>query len=175
MSATGAVILSCFAAVWWLAGTIVTGSGSAPMIAAPLLVTAGISALAWRLGAFRVAEEASPLEQKRRGRWVGIASAAEGIAIFVAVNVLINLGRRDLTAPAVAAIVGLHFLPLAKGLPAPRYYVTAASLLALAAAGGFAPDPGSDALAVCLAAAAILWLTALSVILLPARAGDRAR
>jgi uncharacterized membrane protein len=71
---------------------------------------------------------------------VGIASAAEGVAIFVTAMVLLNLGRRDLVVPAVAIIVGLHFLPLALWLPAPIFYIPAALLVAIGMAGTVVHD-----------------------------------
>jgi hypothetical protein len=39
--------------------------------------------------------------------------AAEGVAIFVAKNVLVNIGRNELFICCMALIVGLHFIPLA--------------------------------------------------------------
>lgn len=53
-------------------------------------------------------------EEKKRGKRFGIILAAEGIGIFVAVNVVINLHHRELIVPAIALVVGLHFIPLAK-------------------------------------------------------------
>jgi hypothetical protein len=53
-------------------------------------------------------------EEKKRGKRFGIILAGEGIGIFVAVNVVTNLHHRELIVPAIALVVGLHFLPLAK-------------------------------------------------------------
>jgi hypothetical protein len=50
--------------------------------------------------------------QKEKMYW--IIFAVEGIAIFIAKNILINIGRDDLFIPIFALIVGLHFIPLAK-------------------------------------------------------------
>lgn len=53
-------------------------------------------------------------EEKRSGKWFGIIFGAEGLGIFIAVNVVINLGYADLTISVIALVVGLHFYPLAK-------------------------------------------------------------
>jgi hypothetical protein len=85
MSPTGAVIMSAFAAIWWVVGARASGHGSTLMYAIALLVTVAIWIFAFRLrgrgGAVDAAEEA------RRNRLVGGASAVEGVLILVAVNV----------------------------------------------------------------------------------------
>ena len=105
-----------------------------------------------------------PNQPTANGRLVGIASAVEGLLIFIAINVLQNIGRPNLITPAVAVIVGLHFWPLARWLPARGYYLTGAALVVVGAAGLLVPDPGARALVVSLAAAGVLWLTSLWVL-----------
>ena len=58
--------------------------------------------------------EADVAEEKRMGKWFGIIFGAEGLGIFVGVNIVINLGYPDLVIPTIALVVGLHFFPLAK-------------------------------------------------------------
>jgi hypothetical protein len=53
-------------------------------------------------------------EKKRMGKWFGIIFGAEGLLIFLAVNIVINLGHPDLIIPAIALVVALHFYPMAK-------------------------------------------------------------
>jgi hypothetical protein len=53
-------------------------------------------------------------EKKRMGKWFGIIFGAEGLGIFLAVNIVINLGHSDLIIPAIALVVALHFYPMAK-------------------------------------------------------------
>jgi hypothetical protein len=53
-------------------------------------------------------------EKKRMGKWFGIIFGAEGLAIFLAVNIVIKLGHPDLIIPAIALVVALHFYPMAK-------------------------------------------------------------
>jgi MFS family permease len=53
-------------------------------------------------------------ERKKMGKWFGIIFGVEGLGIFLAVNIVINLGHPDLIIPAIALVVGLHFYPMAK-------------------------------------------------------------
>jgi hypothetical protein len=90
--------------------------------------------------------------------WAGIA---EGVVIVGGVNLVSWAGRPDLTDCIVAAVVGLHFLPLARWMPAPVFYLTGGGLLAFAIAGVALAGPLRD-VAVCGGAALVLWLTLAS-------------
>lgn len=168
MSPTGAVIMSIFAAIWWMVGTHASGHGSIPMYLLPVVITLTLVIVAKRRA--RQPDPTSPEEHARQGRLVGWASGAEGIAILVAVNVLANVGRQDWTAPIVAVIVGLHFVPLALWLPARVYYATGVLLVAIGFAGFLLADPAARIFGVSVAAAGVLWLTALLVLRVSARA-----
>ena len=58
--------------------------------------------------------EEDKAEGKRTGRWFGIIFGAEGLGIFIGINIAVNLGHADLTIPVIALVVGLHFYPLAR-------------------------------------------------------------
>ena len=162
MSAAGAIIMSGFAAVWWLVAFIATGQATVATYAIPVVITSMIVAVALRAGA--AAPPVPAAERARRGRLVGIASAVEGVAILIAVNVLANVGGRDFTAPVIAMIVGLHFVPLARALPARLYYLTAAFLVGLGVAGCFVTELQARVLGVGVGAACVLWLTSAAVL-----------
>lgn len=155
------VIMSAFAAIWWVVGAAQSGRGSLMMYAIGIVISGLMVALAWG----RDVRSAPPEERKRRGRIVGIASAVEGVAIIAAVSVLVNLGRRDLIAPAVAIIVGVHFLPLARWLPAPIYYFTGGLLVAVGMAGAVVQDLPARVLTIGIGAASVLWLSCGVVLL----------
>jgi hypothetical protein len=72
-----------------------------------------------------------PAESRRRRRLVGIWSGAEGGGILVGILVALNLGAPGAIMPVIAIAVGLHFVPLARYLPAPPYYFTGISLTAV--------------------------------------------
>jgi hypothetical protein len=166
MSVTGALILAFFATVWWVVGLRAAGHGPALLYLVPVVVAAALG------GAFRDVTRrrgaapgaADSAEEARRGRLVGWASAAEGIAIFIAANVLVNTGHRDAIAPTVALVVGAHFVPLARGLPAPAYYLTAGALVGLGVIGLTIGDLPTRLTLVSAGAAGVLWLTALSAL-----------
>jgi hypothetical protein len=152
----GAIIMAVFAALWWILGTRAAHQGSLPMYAAAVVISSVIIVIGLRLTG---RESGASEERKHRGRVVGIASGAEVLAIFVAVNVLTNIGRSDLAAPLIALIVGLHFFPLARWLPAPLYYASGVALVIIGAAGIAVSDVNVRLFAVCVAAACVLWLT----------------
>jgi hypothetical protein len=62
----------------------------------------------------KLTSEADLAEEKRVGKWFGIIFGAEGLGIFIAINVVISLGHPELTIPAMALVIGLHFYPMAK-------------------------------------------------------------
>ena len=76
---------------------------------------------------------------RRIGRLVGLASFAEVVAIVGGVQVVAHMGRPDLIVCLIAAVVGLHFLPLARWMPMPRYYVSGLALMAAACVGLVTP------------------------------------
>jgi hypothetical protein len=98
------------------------------------------------------------------GRVIGIASAIEGAAILTAVVVMVKLGRQDLSAPVIAILIGLHFVPIARGLHAGIYYLPAALLIALGAIGFALPDLRQRSSVVYVGTACALWLTSVAVL-----------
>lgn len=119
-----------FATVWWVAGLRLTGHGPAVVYLLPFIVAAALGSIAWRLARRKSAGPAATTdvaEQARRDRLVAWASTAEGFTIFLVAGVVLpSVGHREATAPMISLIVGAHFVPLARGLPAPAYYLTAA-------------------------------------------------
>ena len=162
MSSTGAIIMGVFAAIWWLVGVRASGHGSLLIYSIPLVVTGLIVIVSLRSN--DRSAQVSPEERARRGRLVGIASGAEGLAIFVAANVMGNIGRSDYTGPVIAIIVGLHFLPLARLLPAGLYYGTSALLIVLGVCGFLIRRPEQRLLIVSVGAACVLWLTCVIIL-----------
>jgi hypothetical protein len=166
MSVTGALILAFFATVWWIVGLRAAGHAPALLYPVPIVVAVALANVLWYVRRPRgaVPDAVDEAKEERRGRLVGWASAAEGIAIFVAANVLVNTGHRDALAPAIALIVGAHFVPLARGLPAPTYYATALALAGLGAGSLTITDPATRLTVVSAGAAGVLWLTAVSAL-----------
>ena len=154
--------MSMFGAIWWVVGARATGRVSTTFYAIPVVITLALVAAAFRT---RQGEESiDSTEHARRGRLVGIWSAVEGVLILVAINVLRNVGKGDYVASAIAAIVGLHFIPLARALPARRYYVTAVLFGAVAIASLWIEEPSERLWLVSAVSACVLWLTSATVV-----------
>lgn len=162
MRNVGVVIISVFAAIWWVVGVRTSHREPMPMYGIALLITLALVAVASHSHSGTL----SPEERARRGRVVGLASGGEGVLILVAVNVLQHIGQSAFAAPVIAMIVGLHFLPLARWLPVRLYYGTGAALITLGGLGCAVTDAHRRLLLVSFGAAGLLWLTA-AVLLAP--------
>jgi hypothetical protein len=157
----GIWILNIFAAIWFAVGMAGAGLPWAVLII-PLCISGGL--LGWGLRSSGADSPRNP----DAGRVVGIWSGIEGVAIFVAVTVCQNIGAHDAIVPVIAIIVGLHFLPLARGIPVPLYYATGSALAVLGL--GDLLLPGPDRMGTTgFAAAAIMWVSA-AVLIRQARA-----
>ena len=97
------------------------------------------------------------------GKVVGLWSTIEILALVVTANALEYVHRADLMLPAAAIIVGLHFFPLARGIPARLYFATGGGLL-LAGIVGLVLPPNERAAIVGFSAALVLWATALAIV-----------
>jgi hypothetical protein len=162
MDPTGAIVMSAFGAIWFAVG--VAAAKTSPILyGIALSVPAIVIVLALRQHS-RLPQR-SEEESRRVGRLIGIVSGIEGGAIFVGALVLANTGQRGFIAPMVAMVVGAHFVPLARALPARSYYGTAAILVAIGIAGCFVGGDRMRVFLVCMGAASTLWLTSIGVLL----------
>jgi hypothetical protein len=143
-----------FAAICGVAGVLVDKMPVSWM-ALPIAVSLAVLAYALRHPDSR----AEP--RPHVGRLVGIWSGIEGVAMFVAANVLIATHHREALMPAFAIIVGAHFLPLARGIPVRLYYLSGTALVAVGIAGLLAPL--QVPLFVGASAAVILWASAIAL------------
>jgi hypothetical protein len=149
--------MSFFAVIWWLAGTLNSGWSPFVVFGIPAAVLTYLFIIG-KKGSTPPAER-SEEEEHRIGRLVGIASGVEGIMIFAAINILSNIGKSDLLPAVIAIIVGLHFLPLARWIPAKLYYLTAIILVLLGILGFFISDADLRLKIVCIGSAWTLWIT----------------
>ena len=149
---------------FWMLAVFATAWASAALLADN--VGAAWLWLPWSLSGFLLVRAlgdpatARPAEPHVRAlvlRW----SAIEVIGIIIAVRVLTILHRPDAIFAAVALIVGLHFLPLARGMPARVYHATAIGLV-LAGAGGMLLPVAQHAVVIGWAGAVILWATMIA-------------
>lgn len=118
--ATGLLLMAVFTTVW--AG-IASGSlnSDAKYFEIAFFSTLVIGFIGSSVYFFSVAKrfpvlssDADKARGKKDGMWFGIIFGGEGLGIFIAVNLVINLGHPDLVIPVIALVVGLHFYPMAK-------------------------------------------------------------
>jgi hypothetical protein len=160
-------VLCIFAALWGVAAVMVAQVPNAwvllpCLISVALIVVSGRVHLPERTGA----------DAARAKKVLAWAFGIELVAIFVAANLLGHFGAQSYVLAATAAIVGLHFVPLAIGLPARVYYATGGLLVVAAAAGVMLPEPLRD-LSISIAAALILWGTVASFLWTGSRLSPR--
>jgi hypothetical protein len=155
----GIGILAFFATAWCAMGL---RGGDYPW--SSILVPVAISAALLFWGN-RQARALRPDEQNsNRGRLVGIWSAVEGVAIFIAANACVRMGAPGAIGPVIAIIVGLHFLPLARGLPLPLYYLTGAALVLDGVAVLLLVPAPQQLMVTGFVAAVILWASCAALI-----------
>ena len=156
MQKHGIMIMSGFAALWFVWGLSAMGSINGALLLIPFVVSGAMMAFASRMRI--VATEA---ERRDVGRIIGWASGIEFVAIFAANTALSSTGHAGLAVCATLAIVGLHFLPLAYFLGVRNYYVAGAAMVALAAYGLTIHSDETRLLVLGVGAAVVLWITCL--------------
>lgn len=152
-----ALIMTVFGGVWCTLALI--SASPTPAWAVILVVAVTMTLAGFALLAQRRAVPLPEDEQHRVSRLVGRTSAAQGLAIPMGIGLLNMLHRGEYIAPLVALLAGLHFLPLARWLPAPAYYLTGGAFLAVAAIGASTTDPAHRNVIVGMTAGSLLWLT----------------
>jgi len=151
------IVLAVFAAAWACSGVLLSG-GAAAFAHLPVLISGTLLAWGWRRTG--MVPSRGPHVGKLVGRW----SAAEGVAILIASYVLQRLHREELIFSVTVIIIGLHFFPLARGIPVPLYHATGAAFVSLGLVALLLPG-AQQAVVVCLGAALILWGTVLVAML----------
>ncbi|MDQ6787377.1 MAG: hypothetical protein M3033_11280 [Acidobacteriota bacterium] len=136
---TGALILTIAGSLWAIYGAWSLRGDGEPWLAIGLIL---IALCLFSVGFYLRTKVkqlptvvASPALQKRNAwadRMFIIVNVIQGIAMFVAANVLINLKMAEYVAPVIALIVGLHFIPLAFSMRVPRHLVLAGLMCLLA-------------------------------------------
>jgi hypothetical protein len=87
------------------------------------------------------------------------SSIGEGVGLFLAANIVMNLHRPDLLLPSMALVVGLHFLPIAFASRFRPFYALGPALIVAAVLGFVIKAPTGGEVAGLMAAGA-LWLAA---------------
>lgn len=156
MGGWGAIIMGFFGSVFAALTLSLQYHVTGAALAIPFVVFAAIGlAAAYVLRSPGVGIAPS----ERAGRVIMWSSIGEGVGLFVAANLVMNLHRPDLLLPAMALVVGLHFLPIAYAAPFRPFYVLGGALILAAIAGFILRGPVAGSV-VGLAAAVALWTAA---------------
>jgi hypothetical protein len=157
MGAWGAIIMSFFGA---LSAALTLGfqfGWTGLRLGLPFLLFAAI-ALAAVMVIRRPGEGIKP--SKEAERVIMWSTIGEGVGLFAAAQLTTSLGHRELLLPAMALVVGLHFLPMGRAIPFRPFYILGFALLAASAAGFAIAAPAGGAVSG-FAGAIALWVAAL--------------
>ncbi len=151
----GIKMLAIAALVWCTIGIL-----AAPLSPWWLLAPVAISGAILILRPPRRGVDDSAQDASRIGGLVRRWTIAQTVAIFAAVIILVALRLPHAIGPVAAMIVGLHFLPLAKGIPVPVFYLTGGAMIVV---GVLTVATAPEALmlpTVAIATSTIMWLSA---------------
>jgi hypothetical protein len=148
-------------AVWMFWSTAFVGT--AVIIWGPMVTVLTILVLIWSISRIRYirhrtvsSDDSQSSNLFGRVYWVIVVLEfllAGGIVFF-----LLTTRRSELIPVAVAFIVGLHFLPLAKLFRMPTLYITGTTMVIIAVASLSISDANIRNLSICLGIGIILWL-----------------
>ena len=160
MGASGAIILGFFGTVFAALTLLLPMRSTGLALGVPFIAFAVILLAAFLV--IRLPGEGIPRAQRAKTviKW---STIGEGAGLLIAASMAVNFGHLDLLLPATACVVGLHFLPMAYGIPFFLFYVLGFALLAAAAAGFVIHQPFGSEIAG-FAAAAALWGASLLAI-----------
>jgi hypothetical protein len=158
MGPLGALIMSFFGGVFFAWASVLAAGWRTPLLVVPVVVFAILAYAALQM--IGRAPPGTYAPTKRAARIMSWASAAEGIAIPIVAMGLANTGHENLLAPGIAVVVGLHFLPMAWGIPFKPFYGLAASLLLASAIGLVSPQPAGS-IFVGLVGSVTLWTASI--------------
>jgi hypothetical protein len=155
MGPWGALIMGFFGGFFFVCATCIPTGWKNPYLPIPLLIYAAIALAAWRL--LRHASPGAYAPDDRTKKIISRSTMAEGIGIPVVSTVFGVTGHPAFILPGIAAVVGLHFLPMGHFIPFRPFSIIAWLLLLAAATGAVLRQPDGAILAG-LAAALALWV-----------------
>jgi len=166
----GAAILTVFGSAWCIVALALWPAHPVWSIPAACVTTIVLLALCvMRLRASRyipsIADPVAAAKGKRAGTLFGIIFGIECGLIWLCATLLAHLGLSIWIPIAVAIIVGLHFIPLARVFEVPLYYWTGVLSVLGMLGCSLIRDAGTRLLCAGLTMAAVFWLTAVWLLL----------
>src|ERR1700753_1590669 len=104
---TGVLLMAVFTVIWaTIANAGLNGSDHHLVLAgfgtlAALFLVAALSVYGRAKDFPEATSVADIAMRKKSGKWFGIIFGAEGLGIFIAINVVVNLGHPELTIPVI--------------------------------------------------------------------------
>lgn len=151
--ATGAGVMAFFGLGWMACGvTDMPVTAGRVVFAVGVAVSITFAVLGARLGrgaanAPTTDTEPTAARKKKVGVRFALVVVAEWVAIFVIARVLVSTDHAEAIPAFVAAVVGIHFFPLARLFGVRAYHLTGAAMCTSAGAGAvLAPLTSTDAL-----------------------------
>ncbi|MFG2173707.1 hypothetical protein ACGFMO_20445 [Streptomyces niveus] len=151
--ATGAGVMAFFGLGWMACGvTDMPVTAGRVVFAVGVAVSITFAVLGARMGrgaadAPTTDTEPTAARKKKVGARFALVVVAEWVAIFVIARVLVSTDHAEAVPAFVAAVVGIHFFPLARLFGVRAYHWTGATLCASAGAGAvLAPLTSTSAL-----------------------------
>jgi hypothetical protein len=165
--ARGALICALFGSAWmfWTAAFVQTARNTSLALVAVTAVVIG----AWAVSRVRVGRRYEDSAADRE-RWASIAplfwidTAAEWVLGAGAVIALAHFRRYSLIPQFLGVIIGLHFLPLARLLRAPRYYIMGTAIVACVLASLLVPEGSIRNVIACAGIGLPMWVTAVVIL-----------
>jgi hypothetical protein len=123
----------------------------------------------WAVSRVRTAQRYEDTAADRE-RWASIAllfwidTAAEWVLGGGAVVLLAHFGRYALIPQFLGVIMGLHFLPLARLLRAPRYYVMGTAMILCVLASVLVPEGTLRNVVACAGIGLPMWITSVVIL-----------
>jgi hypothetical protein len=102
---------------------------------------------------------------KHYASWFLVVVVIEVVSINIGSPILIHFHRQALFPQWVEAVVGLHFLPLAKLFKVPLFYATGTALVLVALGSLLIPFDAPRAIAALAGSGLCLWATAVVILL----------
>ncbi|WP_066592741.1 hypothetical protein [Sphingomonas pruni] len=156
MGAWGAIIMGFFGSVFAALTLALQFHLGGAVLAVPFVLFAGIALAAAQI----LRSPGNGIQPSPRAeRAIMWSSIGEGVGLFVVANLVQNLHRPELLLPAMALVVGLHFLPIAYAAPFRPFYALGGALIMAAIAGVVVGAP-TGGMAAGFAAATSLWIAA---------------
>jgi len=165
--ARGAMVGAVFGSAWMSWAAVFVPTARTPALV--LVTVIAILLVGWSASRVRIARRYKNSVADRE-RWASIASlfwidtAAEWVLGAGAVAALAHFGRYALIPQFLGVIIGLHFLPLAWILRAPRYYIMGTAIIVGVLGSFLIPEGSIRNVIACAAIGLPMWITAVVIL-----------